>query len=129
MKGIKIFENPTFGEIRIVLNGNQELLFCVTDACKVLAYTNSRKVVPDHVEDDVTKRYTISSMGREQQVTYVNESGLSFLVFGGKMDGIPTKESYLVSIGIKRQGVRASFLVKEGEELFTNVIKEKGGLK
>lgn len=82
MNEIKIFENPTFGEIRIVLDENQEPLFCAADVCKALVYTNSRKAVSDHVEeDDVTKRYTIDNMGREQQVTYVNEPGLYSLIF------------------------------------------------
>lgn len=82
MNEIKIFENPTFGEIRIVLDESQEPLFCAADVCKALAYTNSRDIIAKHVEvDDVSKRYTIDSMGREQQVTYVNEPGLYSLIF------------------------------------------------
>ena len=86
MNEIKIFENPTFGEIRIVLDENQEPLFCAIDVCKALGYSNGRDAITKHVEeDDVAKRDAIDSMGRIQQVTYVNEPGLYSLIFGSKM--------------------------------------------
>ena len=47
----------------------------------------------------------------------------------GMPDGIAAKENYLVSTGRMWQGLCASFLTKEGEEFFTDIIKEEGGLK
>lgn len=84
---IRIFNNPQFGEIRTILNENNEPLFCASDLCLALGYSNSRDAVARHIdEDDVVKRDTIDSLGRNQTVTYVTESGMYSLVFGSKLD-------------------------------------------
>lgn len=37
---IKIFDNPEFGRVRVVVNESNEPLFCLSDVCKTLALTN-----------------------------------------------------------------------------------------
>lgn len=88
MKEIQIFRSPQFGQVRIIRDdASGELLFCAMDVCSALGYSNGRKAVADHVSvDDVTKRYTTDSIGREQQLTYVTESGLYSLIFGSKQE-------------------------------------------
>lgn len=88
MNELKIFKNPTFGSFRIIKDAaSNQLLFCATDVCKALGYTNNRKAIADHVsEDDVTKRYTTDNLNREQQTTYVTESGLYSLIFSSKLE-------------------------------------------
>lgn len=57
--------------------------FNANDVCKALGYLNTTQTLDDHVdEDDVSKRYTIDSVGRTQRVNFVNESGLYALIFG-----------------------------------------------
>ena len=41
---IKIFGNPTFGDIRIAVNEKGEALFCLSDVCKILALANPSMV-------------------------------------------------------------------------------------
>lgn len=91
MDALKIFENPIFGSVRISMDASNQPLFCASDVCKALGYTNSRKAIADHVEEgDVTKRYTPipNQYGTivNQQLTYVNESGLYALIFGSKQE-------------------------------------------
>ena len=88
MDGLRIFENPDFGSVRIIEDAeSNQLLFCAMDVCSALGYSNGRKAVADHVSvDDVTKRYTTDSIGRDQQLTYVTESGLYSLIFGSKQE-------------------------------------------
>lgn len=87
MNTLKIFENPAFGSVRITIDASNEPVFCATDVCTALGYSNGRKAVADHVDkDDVTKRDTIDSLGRTQQLTYVTESGLYALIFGSKQE-------------------------------------------
>ena len=88
MEGLRIFENPDFGSVRIISdNTSNELLFCASDVCVALGYANPWKAVTDHVDvDDLTKRYAIDNLGRKQQVNYVNESGLYSLILCSKLD-------------------------------------------
>lgn len=76
MNEIKIFENEQFGKVRIAMNENNETLFCLSDVCSVIGIANARNVKTRLEEDDVHQVDTIDSLGRNQQVTFVTESGL-----------------------------------------------------
>ena len=73
---IKIFENEEFGNIRVATSENNEPLFCLADVCAVIDITNARNVKSRLDPDDVRLVDTIDSMGRNQKVTFVTESGL-----------------------------------------------------
>lgn len=86
MNGLKIFENPDFGSVRVTVDVSNEPVFCAADVCAALGYSNGRKAIADHVDkDDVTKRDTLTN-GGTQQLTYVTESGLYSLIFGSKQE-------------------------------------------
>ena len=48
MNEIKIFQNEQFGQIRIVVNENNEPLFCLADVSKVLGYSRPADAVNQH---------------------------------------------------------------------------------
>lgn len=76
MDEIKIFQNEQFGQIRIVVNENNEPLFCLLDLCNSLGLSNNRKV-KSQLDDDVTLSYPIlDNLGREQEATFVTEAGM-----------------------------------------------------
>ena len=87
MEEMRIFENEEFGAIRTVkING--EVWFVGKDVAETLGYSNTRKALNDHVDneeklDGVTIR---DSIGREQKPIFINESGLYALVFGSKLE-------------------------------------------
>ena len=61
---IQIFKHEQFGEIRTMMNEKGEPFFVGKDVAKVLGYSNSRKALQDHVEqedreDGVTIRNSI----------------------------------------------------------------------
>ncbi|MBQ2363728.1 MAG: Bro-N domain-containing protein [Bacteroidaceae bacterium] len=67
-----------------VINKGQTLV-CGKDVCDALQHTNSRRAIAKLVDEgDVTKRYTITSSG-EQQMTFINESGLYSLILSSKL--------------------------------------------
>ena len=72
-------------EVRMVLV-NDEPYFVGKDVADVLGYSNSRKALADHVDsedkDGVTIRDTI---GREQNIIAINESGLYSLILKSKL--------------------------------------------
>ena len=84
MNNLTVFENPEFGAIRTVeLDGEPWLVG--KDVAEALGYTNPRKALIDHVDDEdkgVTKCYT---PGGDQDMTIINESGLYSLVLSSKL--------------------------------------------
>lgn len=44
MNSIQIFENPDFGQVRVVVGENNEPLFCLVDVCRVLELSNPSQV-------------------------------------------------------------------------------------
>ena len=84
MNELTIFENPEFGAIRTVeLDGEPWLVG--KDVAEALGYTNPRKALIDHVDDEdkgVTKCYT---PGGDQDMTIINESGLYSLVLSSEL--------------------------------------------
>lgn len=86
MNELKIFKNKDFGKVRgATING--EPYFVGKDVAEILGYTNPRKAIIDHVdEDDKTDGVTIrDSIGREQNPVLINESGLYSLILSSKL--------------------------------------------
>ena len=82
---VQEFENPEFGTVRALTGENGEPWFVASDVAKVLGYSNPRKAIIDHVDDEdkgVTKRDTL---GGTQNMTVINESGLYSLVLSSKL--------------------------------------------
>ena len=86
MNQLEIFRNREFGEIRTV-TVDGEPWFVGKDVAEVLGYTNSRKALRDHVDDeDKNDGVTIrDSIGREQSPIIINESGLYGLILSSKL--------------------------------------------
>ena len=91
---IEIFKNEEFGEIR-TLTINNEPYFVGKDVASILGYSNPRKALIDHVDeedkiqnDGVTIR---DSIGRLQKPIVINESGLYSLILSSKL---PTAKKF-----------------------------------
>lgn len=86
MNDLKIFENAEFGSIRTVTVDGQPY-FVGKDVAVILGYSNSRKALSDHVDaEDKSDGVTIrDAIGRDQNPTIINESGLYSLVLSSKL--------------------------------------------
>ena len=84
---IQIFKHEQFGEIRTMVDEKGEPWFVGKDVARRLGYINHRKALRDHVdEEDRKDGVTIrDSIGRDQEVTFINESGLYSLVLASKL--------------------------------------------
>lgn len=72
---VQIWNNNQFGDVRTVLDAQNEPLFCLADVCKALDLHSN--VVRQRLQDDVCSTYPIlDSLGRQQVATFVNEDGL-----------------------------------------------------
>ena len=84
MNNLQIFENPEFGKVRSV-NVNGEPWLVGKDVAEALGYSNSRKALIDHVDDDDKGVTKCDTLGGVQNMTIINESGVYALVFSSKL--------------------------------------------
>ena len=84
------FTNEAFGTVRVAMIDGEPWLVG-KDVASILGHSNSRKALADHVDDEdkgVTKCYTL---GGEQELAVINESGFYSLVLGSKL---PTAKAF-----------------------------------
>ena len=68
---IEVFENPIFGQIRMVMV-DDEPMFCLVDVCRALEMSNPTMVAQRLDEDERTKL----DLGRAGESNFITESGL-----------------------------------------------------
>lgn len=82
---IRQFHSDEFGQIRVI-EIDREPWFVGADIAGALGYEKPRNALLKHVDgDDALKRGVIDSMGRTQQTTLINESGLYSLILSSKL--------------------------------------------
>ncbi len=81
---LQIFKSTQFGEIRTIVKDN-EPWFVGKDVAIALGYTNSRKALGDHVDEDDKGVTKCDTLGGTQEIAIINESGLYSLVMGSKL--------------------------------------------
>ena len=64
---------------------NNEPWFVSKDVASVLGYTDTRKAIRMHVDDDDKGGDILSTPGGRQQITIINESGLYALILSSKL--------------------------------------------
>lgn len=86
MKEMQIFENQEFGTVRTVeLDGEPWLVG--KDVAQALGYSNPRKALADHVNEEDKGVTKCDTLGGVQEMTIINESGLYSLVLSSKLPG------------------------------------------
>ena len=88
MNELQIFNNPEFGEIRIIeMDG--EPWFVGKDVAEILGYANPSKALSDHVDaEDKLNNESLSSLNLnlgQRGGWIINESGLYSLVLSSKL--------------------------------------------
>ena len=69
---IEVFENPIFGQIRMVMV-DDEPMFCLVDVCRALEIKNATDVAKRLDEDELTR---LNLGGRAGESNFITESGL-----------------------------------------------------
>lgn len=99
MNNLQIFENPDFGQVRMVMIEDNPY-FVGKDVAEILGYKNPNEAIQDHVDNE--DKFLRSSMGSEmlklfssvkdiqnkfgrQDNWFINESGVYALVFSSKL--------------------------------------------
>ena len=84
MTEITIFTNEVFGEIR-TCQVNNEIMFVGKDVAQALGYSDSNKAIRIHVDDEDKGGAVLSTPGGNQEVIFINESGLYSLILSSKL--------------------------------------------
>lgn len=96
MQEMRIFENAEFGRVRTAeING--EPYFVGKDVADILGYTNPRKAIIDHVDDEDKGVTKCDTLGGIQEVTVINESGVYSLIFSSKLPGAKRFKRWVTS--------------------------------
>ena len=107
MSNIKIYENIEFGKIRVEEKG-EDPWFVANDICKILGYSNPRKAIIDHVDPEDKVVTKCDTLGGQQEVTIINESGLYSLILSSKLPKAKTFKRWItneVIPSIRKHGV------------------------
>lgn len=83
---LQLFENPEFGQVRVIVNNSNEPLFCLADICRVLDITNSRNVVGRMDEKGVHSIDTLTN-GGIQSLNFISEQNLYRVIFQSRKEG------------------------------------------
>ncbi|MBR5612616.1 MAG: phage antirepressor KilAC domain-containing protein [Bacteroidaceae bacterium] len=92
----QIFKSKEFGQIRTCMM-NGETYFVGKDVASALGYRNAPKAMADHVDDEdkgITKCYTL---GGNQEMTVINESGLYSLILSSKLESAKRFKRWVTS--------------------------------
>ena len=82
---VQIFENAEFGKVRTIVKDG-EPYFVGKDVADILGYTNSRKAIGDHVDEEDKNTVTIrDGIQGNPNLTIINESGLYSLILSSKL--------------------------------------------
>ena len=74
--------NFTQAEVRTSTDKNGEPLFCLKDVASILNLQNHNQIVQNQLnKDGVCKIYLTDNLGRQQQVTFINEPNLYRVIF------------------------------------------------
>ena len=73
MSELKVFQNEEFGAVRtMTING--EPYFVGKDVADILGYSNSRKALIDHVDEEDKGVTKCNTLGGVQNLAVINES-------------------------------------------------------
>lgn len=118
------FENH---EVRSLLV-DDEPWFVGKDVAEILSYSNTRKALTDHVDDeDKMDGVTIrDSIGRNQKPVLINESGLYSLVLSSKLPSAKKFKRWVTSEVLPALRKTGQYQVKElsGSELMARALIE-----
>ena len=135
MYKLKIFENAEFGQVRtITVDGVPYLVG--KDVAKILGYSNPRDALAKRVDDEDKGVAKCDTLGGNQEMTVINESGLYSLVLSSKLPNakkfkrwvtsevlpsIRKHGAYMTDDTLEKALTSPDFLI----QLATNLKKEK----
>ena len=96
MSELEIFNNEEFGQVRSV-EVEGEPYFVAKDIAIALGYSNPRKAIIDHVDEEDKGVTKCDTLGGAQEITIINESGLYSLILSSKLPSAKEFKRWITS--------------------------------
>ena len=92
MNNLQIFENPDFGQVRMIMIEN-EPYFVGKDVAEALGYSKTENAIANHVDEEDKTSTLIQGSGSnyKSKAIIINESGVYSLIFSSKL---PTAKKF-----------------------------------
>lgn len=123
MNNLQLF-NFEGNEVR-TLKINDEPYFVGNDVAKILGYSNYRKAVFEHVDDEDKLRTQIRYAGQNREVAVINESGLYSLILSSKMPNARKFKHWVTSEVLPTIRKHGAYMT---DEKAFDVVHNKNGL-
>ncbi|WP_417883679.1 BRO family protein [Vibrio rumoiensis] len=81
----EVFNSPKFGKVRVIPGELNSPWFVAADIAEALGYKNTRDAIRKHVDSEDKGVANHDTLGGEQKLTTINESGLYALIFSSKL--------------------------------------------
>lgn len=115
MNQIQIFNNPEFGDIRIVQIDDHSF-FIANDICMVLGYSNPRSAISQHIDFEDVVKHDIPTNSGNQLMTCINESGVYSLIFGSQLKSARAFKKWVTSEVLPSIRKNGGYIVTKPED-------------
>jgi len=123
MSELQIFNNPDFGEIRMV-ERDGEPWFVAADVCRALDVSDTWNAL-QRLDDDEKGTYSISTPGGEQKMNIVNEPGLYSLVLGSRKPEAKAFKRWMTHEVIPTIRKTGGYLTPEAADRLAAAVQER----
>ncbi|MDY5159667.1 phage antirepressor [Actinotignum urinale] len=126
MKEVTNYHHPELGSIRVTtING--EVFFVGKDVAEILGYSNPRKALIDHVDNEDKGVTICDTLGGAQELTVINESGLYALILSSHMPKARQFKRWVtaeVLPSIRKHGLYATDELLENPDFLIRALEE-----
>lgn len=125
MNDIQVFQNAQFGQIRTAVTEAGEPLFAGIDIANLLGYSNSRKAIRDHVDEDdrilmkladFQDRNELGAHMKESDIVAITESGVYSLIFGSNLPSAKDFKKWVTSEVLPAMRKTGGYIVSRTDE-------------
>ncbi|MGA1846211.1 BRO-N domain-containing protein [Deferribacter abyssi] len=108
------------------VNVDGEVWFVAKDVALALGYSNYRDAISKHVDEEDRDAVAIrDAIGREQQTTIINESGLYSLIFGSQKAEAKQFKKWVTSEVLPSLRKRGHYSIREDEAKYIERLEER----
>ena len=115
MNKIKVFNNPSFGEIRTIVM-NSEPWFVGKDVANILEYQNGSRDINRHVDSEDRQKAMVFDGNQDKETILINESGLYSLILSSKLPTAKRFKRWVTSEVLPAIRKHGGYLTKEKME-------------
>lgn len=127
---LRLFEHPSFGQVRTIELDGCEILFCEHDATEALGYKDPTNALKFHCKE-VSEYHPFETLDSTQEAHFISEADLYRLIFSSKLASTVEFEAWVAGMvlsAIRKTGMyAASHTVAEllkGSESFHDLIDD-----